>query len=597
MEIKNLKWPLAFLPFFCAQAENMAPGPSPTPEKYTMEARQSQVDKLMEIGFVKALYQQCAAGASISDCVWNKLSDAQKKEVQEKLTSGQGDSKKKYEGVDIGTVKGEKDPGLVKLQEYFRQKLRESLYGEIASDAGTKGLTVVNHKIFYDLYETQISKNIIESISSYCLDAGSNLVIKEENIKTQREENLKLLKNFHPPQGPSAQNNKGGSSSKEDKLKGEQGLENDALTHFTHCTVALQHICHETQDKKSPSINFATPPCSDEKDAVCRKKDWEYSKLRACEVVNYIKAGRQNLLALAQVRSDLEKSGDGKDVQFQMNNVNVNEGQIEDRRVEDMTTLTSKELVDSSGYKTANEQAKKKLEEKCQGTTDDPECKKYLLTDKETKNMKEAKAEYEIRSLAIGDRVNKLKDNEDELKKYLKEQGYNDAEIKEQLTDKEAITKSIERHYSKEKEKIIESLKKRFGKADSGPEKVAEDQNKIDKIKKEIGDKPEKMAQLAHFNNIVFGLLSFEETGAKGKKKQKTNTQSLYKEIENSYFDPKKSGGKAPASASSLGADHIQAIKEKGEESGLKKTSNSDSNNTKLTTETINSSILDYDKK
>ncbi len=589
---------------------------APADDKFqAVKVRETQLDKLMQISGVPEQYEKCKkdpGGLEVSACIWKNLNDTQKKAVQEKMSQGKDANQKKYEGLDINTVKVDKDPGILKLEEYFHNELRKSLYGEVTADATKKGITVVDHGIFYDLYETQISKNIVEAISSYCLDADLDLKIVSDGMReTQRKKNIEMLKSFNPP--PTAAPADTSSANGKKKSVGAPDINNEALNHFNKCAVGIQHVCHDTAEQDNPAVNYSyshctelpkSPPPNDtqKKEYDQCKEDWANSKLRACEVVNYIKSARQNLIALTAIRKDMEKKEGQGGIQLLDKKivVTVNDGTIEGRSTDDMTTYTSRQVVEKSELAQADSEEAKKLGDRCKTNVEDVECKKFLLSADESKKLEESTTELGIRSEAMLDRIGKLKENDEEFKKYFKEQGYSDADIELQLKDKDKVVGALKSKYENEKIQLIKSLNARFTNSKKSENKDAtavalDEKGKIDRIKDDLEKKPERMAQLIHFENVIMSMLTVNDG-----KESKHNTASLYKELGDSCMDAKgckskNSTGPSPAS-DSANDGYIKELQKNAEGPGhLTKGTPGKAKKTFIGVDTINKSILDHD--
>ncbi len=117
------------------------------------------------------------SGNGMGECIWSSLDDSQKEQVQQLVEYAQEaqdgrapaaeDEKKQFDSVNlVNTKRVELDPVDEKVKEFFAKKIVDGLYG---TDNSKK--TVVDHENFYQLYKSRISKNILEAISSFCVEA------------------------------------------------------------------------------------------------------------------------------------------------------------------------------------------------------------------------------------------------------------------------------------------------------------------------------------------------------------------------------------------------------------------------------------------
>jgi len=183
-------------------------------------------------------------------------------------------------------------------------------------------------------------------------------------------------------------------------------------------------------------------------------------------------------------------------------------------------------------------------------------CKKFLST--ETDAKKDSLAEFGMRQYALGAQIDEKFKNDDEVKKYLKEEGYEQSKIDQMLsnkTDLEKVKQEIKDRYKSERDAIIASMAKKIESQTSTTEgKIdpTKDLSKIKEIRKELSSRADELKQLVHFNNVVSSYLEI------GKEKNR-NVASLFAEIE---------GG--AESIKGADKDHIKEIEKKASEAGLK---------------------------
>ena len=148
------------------------------------------LEKLRETEPVKSQYASCQQEREdpvkfgiypdgMAGCVWSKLDQSQKEQVQRmvefiekdengRTPAGQEENKKQFDSVSlVNSKRAQLDPVDEKVQEFFAKKIVDGLYG----DGSDNKRTIVKHDNFYQLYKTRLSKNILEAISSFCVEA------------------------------------------------------------------------------------------------------------------------------------------------------------------------------------------------------------------------------------------------------------------------------------------------------------------------------------------------------------------------------------------------------------------------------------------
>src|SRR5690606_7042060 len=59
----------------------------------------------------------------------------------------------------------------ISMRKYLKERLDQAIYGTKNTDiTNFKESQYVGHEVFYDLYETQLGKNVLLEVSSYCLE-------------------------------------------------------------------------------------------------------------------------------------------------------------------------------------------------------------------------------------------------------------------------------------------------------------------------------------------------------------------------------------------------------------------------------------------
>lgn len=537
------------------------------------ENKRDVLAKLLQIPEVKKQYDACSKIYSsnnktdiddLEKCLWdgNQKSDAQgsipalsdniKKNVSEimlksgrnnngnKDTADKNDAETSLATFQTSNLhKVNKAPEIVKLERYLYDRLIEAMYGKV-NDSGKKFYNdgkipqYVDHAFFMELYNTQVSKNLIATLSSYCLDADSadNFLIynNSEKQKEQRNNNLRTLESFDS--------------------NGKTEQDNDAYKNWVSCIVKIKDNC-QTQ-----------PTSTDNADSNKKynEQDYKYTQKRACLVTKQTEQLRNVLLATNTIiNKNNELLGNkSKSLPYNSNGTTIYGGQKTSNTKEtinSLTDITSNELMNKSGYKTESDKQIDNFNKNC---AEGGQCEKYIGIQKEQEKLTEATLEDSLRQRAMQYKLSNM--TTDETKNYLLTEGYSEGEIAK-LTDDQIkkIKDEIARRYDNERKALFdknnEFLRERFVTSDKIDTKTEETQGLIKKVETEMKQKPEMLRDLIHYNNIISGYISFKEdansSSASKKKKQETkNTEILFKELkDHAYGDsPSRSIATTPSS-------------------------------------------------
>lgn len=459
--------------------------------KKEMAAKNDElIQKVLADKDVQPVYEDCKKnptnGEDLSTCLFNKLQSTGKfDEIKNKYLKGTKDGVKSDHNTTLIETRATKDPAILKLEEYLMKRLQEALYGDISSEAQKRG-KVVDHETFYRLYQTQLSKNVISTLSAYMIDSDGPPGCEYND--GARENNLRKLKDA--PEATSAS--------------------------WQDCIGKIPKLCKTGKNE---------------------------AKNRACLVTRELKDLRQNLLYSTAVIDQIEKNkvagadrGTGVDI---YHSSQAPEG----KTVDDLTSLTSGEL-ERSGFAAENEVMEKELKEKCVANAEDPVCKQYLHSDDEKKKLEELSAEAELRGKMVAENFTNMSD--ENFKKYLLEEGRTTEEVEKIMNDKKAMAQikdSIQKQYDAEKDALIKKMKDRMGVRSSPATKDNPTAKPdISKISKEIADRTKNYAQLVQFNNIVSGYLKVGDDSsdnAATAKPAEQNIAAVKRELRDSAKDEK----------------------------------------------------------
>ncbi len=490
------------------------------------------------------------------------------------------------------------DPAVKKLEEYLSKRLQEALYGKASGGRNDANpIRVVDPKKFFDLYQSQLSNSFLSTFSSFCLEAklrndsnsedGNLLISKNEKERAkQREENLKNLKN---------------------QISSAEGAESRKITKDTgydSCLTRVDDVCYKTK------THF---------DAEDLTEDQEYTKRRACVVTDQIKKIRQALLETKDIKEKIDEFNAqsvafGRRQAIPKNQVVSFSGEEKGKTIGDLTSITSNEFANKSGYVEEKQKMTEELNKLCieNGIQDQEKCSKFTLDENETQILNKQIDDLEARKLAIKQKFTELKGSEAQIRDFLKNEGRTDAEI-DQLLEKgpDQIAKTIADEFEAEKQAIIDSLnkvKEVRGVASVDPQNPNSQAQKpdLEKVKDELMEDAVKYKEIIHFNNIITGYLETvrnkEDENGEIVQERGVNTAALLREVNDSAYDAKNQDEdqRNPANNDGYNQGDFNQIKEtlaKRAKENPEQSTGDEKSPVSIGTDVINKEFLNYDTK
>lgn len=491
--------------------------------------------KLLKIPGVQKIYDQCKAlNKSLKDmpaCIWEDVAkdqnlkemvlaayketitykDANNKNIKD-LTANQTNIRMNFSA--------EQNKGYEKLAEIIGKKLHESLYGE---KPDPEKLVAIDHTKFHDLYKTELSKAIVDSMTNYCLK--TDLSTPFENMNS--------------------------ISSCED----EQCLNVKPGAELVECKKAAKGKCLNLSFSTAPSTNMETnlkamnegtinesmvTACMSSIPANCSKNEGDNppsaAKKEACVVVENLKAIRKNLVLNEKLLKVYEETaGVNNPTNIAMDKITRVSGEKDDT----MKTITVTSADVEKAYREQDEILKREALD-CEKNPQLANCSKFLDTNKDEKEK--AVIEYGLRQFAQGDEIQTNLDskNKNVFKEYLERLGYSKEKIEELLADENSLKKVkdlIEQKFKSQKESIIAELAERVDKTTTAKNgsSTEEDSNKYKQIGVELANKTETLKNMVRFNNIASSYLTIKDKdegrNPSSAGKVKANTASLKEEL------------------------------------------------------------------
>ena len=354
------------------------------------------------------------------------------------------------------------------LSRYLDKRFEEKVTGKKGEEKH------VDHALFFDFYQSHLSKVAIMTINNYCVHGKTD------------EERKGLLANI-----------------------------NKAEMFIGECVMGLSRTCHKSTDgdKKQRacqtmaslrSINRAIR-ATEERIKLARCKD-EYAKTRRCQ--------------------DNRHSG------FESGKPYYNP-QEKGKGIDDVTSLTSHEFQDHVLDEIAEACPKGQVpDEKClkqlgvEGL-DQGEVKEWQ------KEGKKILGEFQIQTLIVADKI-KEQTSVEEIQKEVAAEGGELEEIVgsvEQMSDKqvEKVKLEMEQRYRKERESMLAGLASRFKNVSSLPANPSSQQ-----IVEDMLNKGDELRDLLFFNNVISSYMGIQRNGEQEEDEKSIirNLSSIERELE-----------------------------------------------------------------
>jgi hypothetical protein len=463
------------------------------------------------------------------------------------------------------SIRYQSNPAYKNLENYLSKRLEEALYGkENQKNKGT--LTLTKHEIFYDIFKTQLGKNILSTVTSFCINADENLLQSSEPTERsqQRIKNISKLTEMLPMQDSNSAN--GGQANQQ----ADASDSNAAYRHYANCISKLPHICDGTsveypngmtwkfEDEIKSSQTPAGAQGNSGEDKLNTSKN--YTINQACTTTRELKRLRKALIDNQDTLDKIKKhkSENPQTVKLNIKNLEKIYGTGSDPNeatLDDLTSLTSNEFANKSGMnKKLNEQGNFFVTNCVNGNH--PKCKEMINNNKDYADFLKMKDEYNSRTQVLKGKI--LSMTEQETRDFLLKEGRSQAEVNSILDqakknpDSEFLKKQIAESYERERESIIKQMSEKLENSNIELGQLAAastyngstissgniDPQKVKDLKEKIAQRIEnnktEIRDTILFNNIVTGYLSVQDDkGVKSK-----NVTAAHREIKDSFLKP-----------------------------------------------------------
>jgi hypothetical protein len=529
--------------------------------RFVTSVKEAQVDadflKIQEV-------QDCVAQNSITnvqskDEILKKQRDAANC-LRAKLASvPDGDLTKLGEKLQLdayGVVKGKSNQALV---DYLSGRLEKALYGTEGGKVVSLGKQkLVDQKVFVDIYETQLGKNILLEVSNYCFN---RLDIDEDNNKSRLKE-LSLI-------GVNGINGKIGALQDEQIINPAFSITDadniyekiridleDVTTNLTNrktpaealndlfltCARAIPKMCEYYEDclcryKESRKTEFPnTPTCNSNPTIRCAQRTFNEPPKKgshSCHVASRLRGYRTNLEAVKTTKDRFDKEYlslentkeyQGKE-RYRKENTGPNES------IDDLTSITTSDVDEALKVnELANEIGA--IPDDCAAEPEKPECEKFFYKESEVQKFAQSSAGYSAATLLESEKINKLASKDDELKKYLMARGYFDLEKDVGTRSSAEIVAAARSRFEAEREATFIEMTNAFERKQFTTDLKDNKATRAEEVKKEYQNKGKAFQQLILFNNVVSSYLTLRS--AEDGKELGRNLKALERETKRS---------------------------------------------------------------
>ncbi|MFP5458810.1 MAG: hypothetical protein ACLGG7_08760, partial [Bacteriovoracia bacterium] len=449
----------------------------------------------------------------------------------------------KLELQPYGLVKGK---GNQEIIDYFSSRLEKALYGKDAENKVRKiNQKIVDQKVFLDIYETQVGKNILLEISQYCQGRLKPKTGNKFNLMDNTNINSVNLAEWTDTVAD------GTSSPAEDDIykkfvdevigpsKDNPELVKSRLNNiFQFCTAMVPKMCDAYEKcackRKQDAGETSSEPC--EVTPFCDKDNESYRGQHSCHVAARLRGYRTNLAAVAATQEQFKELSGGKAIGLKTpKEVYDSKTANENESIDDLTSLTSTDVSQVLTDERIKEQVEEFDAKACEKNPESKECEKYFYSQDEALKFANAGIGFQAATAVEAAKINTMVNDKDKLKKYLEKRGY--LELVKQLDEggnTEEIVKKAQGLFEAEREATFKEMNAAFER-----KQIVKDETKPDSttkpvatVKSELESRSKSFQQLLLFNNVVTSYLSLQKKDSKGELQDAgLNVKALEREL------------------------------------------------------------------
>jgi len=323
-----------------------------------------------------------------------------------------------------GVVKGKSNQALV---NYLSGRLEKALYGAEGGKVVNLGKQkIVDQKVFVDIYETQLGKNILLEVSNYCFNrlditsSGGQSRLKELSLIGANGIDAKIsaLKDETPMNSAFSLTDADNiyEKIKDDLKKVTENLvapktPAEALNDlFLTCARAIPKMCEYYEDclckfKLSKPQDYPnTPACNPNTKFQCAQTTFNGPPTKgshSCHVASRLRGYRTNLEAVKTTKDrfdkeygSLENTKEYKDIKQSYNKANTRPNES----IDDLTSITTSDVDEALKVNELSNEIGA-IPDDCATNPENPECEKFFYKQSEVQKFAQSSAGYSAATL------------------------------------------------------------------------------------------------------------------------------------------------------------------------------------------------------
>lgn len=526
--------------------------------RFTRSIKEAQVDsQLLEVNEIKTIVESNKIEESdlnTPSVIATKKAKAKKEFEDEfkKLSKEEIDKlAQKLQLDSYGLVEG-KTQG--KLRDYFSERIQKALYGPGAQGERLKikEMKIVDHKVYNDLYESQLGKAVLLDLSNYCYNqlapkstspGASDVFTQWKSLisgscdpsKTKSRANLGAcidsLDDSKPPAAPAGTSNPSGNTTPDPYLAlkdqfSKLGSPQDASAffenYFTICSSIIPHMCEaytfcKASDKtpwKNDEYfrNVSATFCDEIQDPTDKKG------INSCDVQARLKAFRVNLELAKKNKDQYENATDGYrrsgktfDLDGDGNSADDTYQSRGENSIDSITTITSQD-TDKILADAAKEELDEFTKNDCKNQPENPECKAFFYNEDEALKFQQSSLVYTAATELEKRRIDELNtQGKDKLEEYLRAKGYIDLAEKLSSTPPDQVVAMAKARFESERESSFKKMEEAFNRRQVDSKNQGSNSSASTSVESDINKKKDKnFTQLVLFNNVITSYLQIK---------------------------------------------------------------------------------------
>lgn len=447
------------------------------------------------------------------------------------------------------------------MMEFFSKRIQNAVYGTGATGQALqlKEKVAVDHKIYNELYITQLGKNILLEISNYCynnispdgvaapaskaafdkwvqiLGFSGSPPVKTCDLSVKRDLMGGCIASVTDdiPTSPATSPSTTPGSTPDpylelsQKMSGLPGNLAPKVLHdmFVMCIRIIPALCEvNTYCNATNKTPWSGDPLMT--GYSCPSAPTKKGEL-SCVVQSRLKTHRTNLEIAQKSKDQYEKEYDGvKEAKHQIM-LEKDRGKYDtsingERSIESISSLTSQDLNELA-EKVAKETEDQFTKDQCDKTPETKECQAFFSNVDQATRLKNSQLGYTAATELEKKRIDLLGQNlqEDKIKEYLMQKGYVDLAEKMNSSNLTEIVAIAKERFEAEREASFSAMSNAFERKQIlDPNNASQKATTAAQVKADIKNKTSNTTQLMLYNNIVTSYLTIEIGNNKSKNSQ-----------------------------------------------------------------------------